>query len=322
MNNDHETLMAQYLLGDLPENERLRLEEEFFRNDEAFESLKALEDELAYDYAQGTLSDIQRKQFEQRFLQSPQQSTRIALAQAVLESVANVAAKRNSEVRTLLPQKPSFLQVIGDFFRLQSSGLQAGLATACLLLLLGGSWLLFQTVRLRNQVDKLEVARVEQEQQRIQLEQLAKDQRLNSEKLNTELENERRRRSELQQEIERQKKGSGLSAESPDQAGLPSFLLLPGLSRDIDSTPRLSIPATGSQIRLQLKLKRPGVYRSYQLILQDLDGKTLWQRISPVPGITLSSKLLPPGDYLLLLKARSDSGPWVEVDEYHFSTTR
>lgn len=64
--------MVNYLLGELPEEEQLRLEERFFTDDEYYQQLLALEDELLYDYAAGGLSSEQRVKFEQRFLSSPQ----------------------------------------------------------------------------------------------------------------------------------------------------------------------------------------------------------------------------------------------------------
>lgn len=322
MKNDRETLLTQYLLDELPEPERLRLEEEFFTNDEAFAELTALEDELAYDYANGTLSEPQRKQYELRFLHAPSGFKRIALARAVLEKVSESRLNITTDARKTVAKEPGFLRSLAALFNLQNSGLQAGLAAACLLLLLGGSWLLYQTTRLRSQVDQLEVARAGQEQQRIQIEQLAKEERRNSEQLNTQLEKERRQRAELEQELARQKKAVGSVANSSEQAGLPPFLLSPGLSRSIDSTPRLTIPASSTQIRIELKLKRPSSYRSYQLVLQNLDGKELWQRTVTRLNFTLPAKHVPPGDYLILLKGRNADGQWVEVDEYYFSTNR
>lgn len=326
MKTDDENLMTQYLLGDLSEDEKLRLEEQFFTDDEAFEQLQALEDELRYDYARGGLSGEQRRHFEQRFLSLPGEPQRIALAHAVLETVSNANLPKAPERMGVVEEKPNFFQSFAAFFGLQSSGLQIGLAAASLLLLLGGSWLLYQTVRLRGQVQQLEVARADQEQQRIQLEQQANDQRTRGDQLNAQLEAERRQRTELEQELARQKAEASRANEvtTSTSATLLSFLLTPGLSRDIDSTKRLTIPADVAQVRLQLKLKRPGGYQSYQAVLQTLDGAELWQRnlsrANQTATVTLPTRLVPPGDYVLVLKGKNANGQWEEVDEYHFNT--
>jgi anti-sigma factor RsiW len=329
MKTDNENLLTQYLLGELPEDEKLRLEEEFFTADEAFQQLLALEDELRYDYARGGLTAAQRHQFEQRFLSQPGAAQRVALAQAVLETVAEANLPIVPEGITTPEEKPSLFQSLAAFFRLQSSGLQVGLAAASLLLLLGGSWLLYQTVRLRSQVEQLEVARAEQEQQRIQQERQAADERTRGDQLNSQLEAERRQRAELEQELAKQKAQSARESanQSSASATLLSFLLTPGLSRDIDSTKRLLIPSNTTQLRLQLRLKRPGAYPSYQAVLQTLDGAELWQRnlarsAGQAVSVTLPAKLVPPGDYVLVLKGKAADSSWEEVDEYHFNTAR
>ena len=61
----------QYLLGALAEEERARIEADALRDDGRFEELLALEDELFHEYAQGGLSDVERAQFETRFLSTP-----------------------------------------------------------------------------------------------------------------------------------------------------------------------------------------------------------------------------------------------------------
>ncbi len=327
MKTETESLMTQYLLGELSEAEQLRLEEQFFTADEAFEQLMALEDELRYDYARGGLTAQQRTQFEQRFLSLPGAAQRVVLAKAVLDTVAE--ANLSKAAARIAAPKPTFFQALLAFFSLQSSVLQFGLATASILLLLGGSWLFYQTVRLRSQVAQLEVAHSNQEQQQAQQAQQAAEQRGRSEQLTAQLESERRQRAELEQELTKQKAQAARANDNPSSASatLLSFLLTPGLSRDIDSTKRLTIPSGVTQLRLQLKLNRTGIYQSYQAVLQTLDGAERWTRNLPRSAgqavtVTLPAKLIPPGDYVIVLKGKAADGQWEEVDEYHFNTAR
>ena len=67
---DNEKLLIRYLLGNLPEEQRLQVEGEFLSDDQRYERLLALENELFYDYAQNKLSPGEREQFEKRFLSS------------------------------------------------------------------------------------------------------------------------------------------------------------------------------------------------------------------------------------------------------------
>lgn len=329
MKTQNENLMTQYLLGELSEEEKLQLEETFFTDDDSFEQLLALEDELRYDYAQGGLTPQQRRQFEQRFLTLPGEPQRVAVAKAVLDRVAEIEPVRTPVRAVVTEEKPSFFQSLLALFGLQSSMMQFGMAAACILLLLGGSWLFYQTVRLRSQVQELEVARADQEQQRIQQERQAAEQRARGEQLNEQLETERRKREGLEQELAKQKEQSTRESENPSSAPATflSFLLTPGLSRDIDSTKRLTIPPDITQLRLQLTLKRSGDYQGYQAVLQTLDGANLWSRNLPRSAgravtVTVPTKLLPPGDYMIVLKGKTADGQMEEVDEYHFNTAR
>ena len=326
MKTQNENLMTQYLLGELSEDEKLSLEEQFFTQDDSFEQLLALEDELRYDYAQGGLTPQQRRQFEQRFLTLPDAPQRVAVAKAVLDTVAEIESAKAPVRAVVAEEKPGFFRSLMAFFGLQNPMLQFAMTAASILLLVGGSWLLYQTVKLRAQVQQFEVARVEQEQQRVQQ---ANEQRTQGDQLNAQLENERRKRTELEQELAKQKAQAGRTTDN--QPALPttllSFLLTPGLSRDVDSTKRLTIPSGTTQLRLQLRLKRPGNYQSYQAVLQTLDGANLWSRTLPRSAgqnvtVTMPAKLVPPGDYVVILKGKTADGQMEEIDEYHFSAAR
>ena len=246
------------------------------------------------------------------------------MAKAVLDQVAEIEP---APVRAIVAaEKPGFFQSLMAFFGLQNPVLQFGMAAASLLLLLGGSWLVYQTVKLRSQVEQLEVARVEQARQQAQR---ADEQRARGDQLNEQLETERHKRAELEQELAQQKAQAARAgdSQSASPATFLSFLLTPGLSRDIDSTKRLTIPATVSHLRLQLSLKRPGAYQRYQAVLQRLDGANLWSRNLPrnsgrAVTVTVPAKLLPPGDYVLLLKGKTADGQLEEIDEYHFNAAR
>lgn len=91
MQAGHVEAMRQYLLGTLGEDERQRLEREFLRDDEAFEELRALENELLYDYAQGGLSPDDRRHFEERYLGLPEGRQKLAQARALLAKIAPAA---------------------------------------------------------------------------------------------------------------------------------------------------------------------------------------------------------------------------------------
>ena len=84
-----EALLVRYLLGDLPEAERVEIEELAFRDQQFMQTIQAVESDLIDEYVRGGLSDCERRQFEGRFLASLEQARKVefdkALAIAMLE---------------------------------------------------------------------------------------------------------------------------------------------------------------------------------------------------------------------------------------------
>jgi len=326
--------MVNYLLGELLEEEQLRLEERFFTDDETYQQVLALEDELMYDYAAGGLSPEQRLKFERRFLNSPQSRRKAELAGAVLDKAAEAWARSAPAPALATEERRSLWQSLTSFFSfqnpLQNSWMQFSLAAASALLLVGASWLFFQTLRLNSQVERLETARATQEQQ---LAREAAEERTRREQLTEQLESERRTRARLEQEMAKQQ---AQAARDRDNQLFPSFLsftLAPGLVRDGDGPKRLLIPANAGSLRLQLDLMRPGDYRGYRTALrrETPDGPEVWSQDVPRAGSAASSrtvvanlpaKLLPPGVYVLVLSGRTGGGEVEEIDEYYFTVVK
>lgn len=71
---------TRYLLGQLPEAEQDRLEEEYFCNNEVFVALLDAKDQLISNYLSGKLAAEDRKQFEQHFLTLPGRKREVELA--------------------------------------------------------------------------------------------------------------------------------------------------------------------------------------------------------------------------------------------------
>lgn len=83
MTSGDEQLLTRYLLGELPEEERSRLEAEYFADPGLFARLLAAEDDLIDAYVRGALSAEAQARFEERFCRSGEQVQRIAFASAL-----------------------------------------------------------------------------------------------------------------------------------------------------------------------------------------------------------------------------------------------
>jgi hypothetical protein len=253
------------------------------------------------------------------------------MARTVLGKLAEAAQAQTPERVLVPPASSSWWQSLLAFFSLQHPAMQFSLAAAALVLMLGGAWLAIETWRLRADMEQLQTARTQEKQAS---EQQLAEQRARQSQLSSELERERKARAQLEQELAKQARGTPEPAQSP-QAGpaFLSFLLTPGLARDVDGLKRLSIPPGAGWLRLQLDLKSRGEYQGYRAALRQEtpEGPELWSQDLPRPKsvasgravlLSLPAKLLPPGDYVVILKGRTEGGEMEEIDEYYFSIVR
>jgi hypothetical protein len=146
----------KYLLGTLPEAERLRIEQAFFSADEAFEAMLAAEDELFGEYALDTLAPDQRAAFEARFLATPEGRRKLAFATALMEALG-----RHDSVRAKRPLG-AFARVLVD-----RAWLQVAAVAAVIVLAVATAWLARDLGRARSAAES---ARAQQEGQRLRLE--------------------------------------------------------------------------------------------------------------------------------------------------------
>jgi hypothetical protein len=328
-----EQVMIRYLLGDLPEEEQLRLEERFFSDHEYYQQLLALEDELRYDYAQSELSPRERELFEKRFLTSLEERQKVELAQAVMRKLSQAAAVAPEPVSDR-PAAGSWWQSLLAFFALQNPAVRFSLAAAVLVLALGPVWLLIDSQRLRTEIARLQTERTTERQASEQqaAERRARQDQMMGE-LERELERERKERTQLEQELAKQQAQAGRDTSNP-QPSHPTFLammLTPGLVRDVEGPKRLLLPAGVDLLRLGLEIRKKGEYRGYRAALQTLDGEEIWSqdllRARPaasgqVVNLRLPARLLPAGDYMITLKGATAGGDFEEVGDYYFTVVK
>jgi anti-sigma factor RsiW len=122
-----EQLLVRYLLGELPEEECIELEQLCLEREELFEELEAVEAELSDDYVRGVLVGRRRKEFEKRLLNTPGRAEEIQFARLL----ARGANKRHS----LFDGLKVWTQGSGLHTRLMQTSLAA--ATLALVVLVG-----------------------------------------------------------------------------------------------------------------------------------------------------------------------------------------
>jgi anti-sigma factor RsiW len=201
---DSEKLMIRYLLGDVPEDEQIRIEERFFTDDEYFEQLLALEDDLIDDYVNGELTDREREQFEEYFLASPARRQRVEFAKTFMRAGSLPALAEIAMPGEARPEPVPWWRNVMVFWRAQSLPRRFALA-ASVVLVLGGSWLIVNTMRLRNHVEQLQAERGESQRREQELLQHIAGLSQESERvteLSTQLKRERSERARLEQNFQ------------------------------------------------------------------------------------------------------------------------
>ena len=88
-----EALLVRYLLGDLPEEEQVEIEELAFRDQQFMQTIQAVESDLIDEYVRGGLSDRERRQFEARFFASAERRRKVGFAKALAIALPQLKAK-------------------------------------------------------------------------------------------------------------------------------------------------------------------------------------------------------------------------------------
>lgn len=138
-----ESVMKKYLLGDLSAEERTRVEDEYFADTDRFEELVGVENDLIDSYVRGTLSDSERRQFEEHYANLPERRARIDFAKALSQ-----AAPKEKE--SIAAHKASPWRLFQSYFQISRPQLQWALVSAAVLLV--GVLLGLQNYRLRREL--------------------------------------------------------------------------------------------------------------------------------------------------------------------------
>jgi anti-sigma factor RsiW len=129
--------MAQYLLGQLPEEEQAELERRYLDDDTLFEELLATEDDLRDAYVRGELSRPDREAFEQRLLTALHQKQEQEFARTLCQYLGETGT-RVGPLAQLVAKWKSLLRALGTQPRMV---VVPALSVTILVLMVGGWWL-------------------------------------------------------------------------------------------------------------------------------------------------------------------------------------
>jgi hypothetical protein len=308
LKSKNEELFVRYLLGDVSEQEREPIEERFFADDQYYQDLLVVEDELIYDYLRGALDARQRARFEAQTAASPRRRQKVEIIRGLMQAtIAPQEAKERERI--------SFLDRLRSLLIVPLPALQIAMAALLALLAVGSFLLLRRSGELEAELARVEQQREQERQAALQRERLIEDQRARARELSEQLERERGEKERFREEARRR--------AAQEQAA--QSLALSAGTRDSAAAERIAIRRVTARVVIRLDLEGVENYPSYRVEVRTSQGALIWNQdaASRRDGLrlTLPASLLAEGEYEVTLKGRRGDGRFDVVNYYYFIVT-
>jgi anti-sigma factor RsiW len=336
---DRTALEVRYLLGELSEEEEKSFENRYFADDQAFEQLQIAEGEVIDAYVSERLPAQAHKHLEERLAKSPRLRERVAFARTFAGAIPDIrldqlpvapaelpSPKANPPVTpSPVPTLPWWKGLFKGSFERQPA-LTMALAACVVLVLLGGTAVVVQSVRLRRESQRLAAERATIERQREELNRLSAEQNTKIAVRASELEVQQRRNAEELARIEelgqREKQKEGSNQGNAPTPTMATVFLYAGSLRSGGGPEEVKIPPGASQILLGLVLET-ATYRNYYVVIKDAQKKEVFaKKVRLSAGKTLFLKVptsqLKPGNYAADVSGVTPSGSTEHVRTYDF----
>jgi hypothetical protein len=310
--SENEKLIIRYLLGDLPEEESVRIEDRYFADDDFFEELAIVEEELISDYEHGKLTGHERERFKDKYLSSPTRRNRVEFSRNLMNALS-------IERGSTKPDRSESRSWLRTLLTSRNRSLQFALSAAALLFLAVTSLLVIEYFRARNEINRLQSERATLEQREKEMAEQAEQQRAHNGELLARLEREQNDRQKLEQEL------AGLQPQA-----IKEFDLFSNALRGDSATKSFTIPNRTKTVRLKLYLE-PDSYKSYRATIQNAKGEKAWSKSGLQARKTSSGKelvvglpaeLFSSGDYTLTLGGATAKGDYEDVSDYDFKVVK
>ena len=313
---NNEKLIARYLLGDLPEEQQVEIEDRAFSDKEYLALITAVENDLIDEYVRHELSQTERQQFESRFLASVERRKRVEFARAL-----TCVPVQQRSVATQWSWRDSLYAFISGL----NPAAKFAVAAAMLLLVVGGAWLLTETLRLRSRLTQLQA---QNQARQNELQQQLETERRRNEELNARLGQEQQQREQTDESL-RQLSETG--SATPERPVIASLMLLPGLSRGGGEKSSLILAGDARLVRLQIGIDPDEPFKTFAVELRTAAGRQVWTRDNLTArtrgkaravSLTLPASALKSGDYELRLSGRKEGGESEDVGFYYFDVKK
>jgi anti-sigma factor RsiW len=323
---DDKTLTG-YLLGELSEAQRTRVEEQLFSDRECYDRLQALKAELTDRFVRETLTPEQGAVFARRFLATEIGRDDALFARALGDVLREREEQRNPATPATMEQlHVSWWPRLGAFFRL-APGWQAAMAMAIVALMIGMSWLLIERHRMDQRLETAiserdaaqsgarKAAQLEEEMGRLSSRNRELDQRLQQ---------TRKALEELEITTRQSRTTSTIGA-------ILSLILAPGARRGNERVERLIIVPQTRVVRLQLLLEPGETGKGYRAEVRTKGGSLIHSQnrlrshqsdLGKALLVEIPADRLNDGLYEVTLIGATQTGRSEIINYYDFGVTR
>ena len=318
---NNEKLIARYLLGDLPEEQQVEIEDRAFADKEYLAFVTAVENDLIDEYVRRELSETDRRKFESRFLASAERRKRVEFAKAL----ARVPAAMERTVVSQ-PAQWTWRDSLYAFFVGLNPAVKFATVGVMLTLVMGSVWLFSETVRLRGQLARLQS---QNQTRQNELQQQVEAEHRRNEELNAQLSQEKQQREQSDESL-RQLSETGDETTPAPRPVIASLTLLPGLSRGGGEKSSLVLADDTRVVRLQIGIDPDEPYKTFAVDLRTSAGRQIWTRENlsaktrgraRAVTLTLPASALKPGDYELRLSTH-EGGASEDIGFYYFTVKK
>lgn len=321
-----EKLIVRYLLGELPEEQQVEIEDRAFSDQDYLATVTAVENDLIDEYVRDEMPEPERRRFESRFLASAARRKRVEFAKALAQIAPEYAFKE----RSVSPVSVSWRESLEAFFRSLNPVAKFATAAAALLVLVGGAWLVTEMLRLRSQLTTLQAEKQSRQSEQQTLEQQVEQERRRNAELTARLDQEKQQREQSDESL-RQLSETAESTTPPPRPVIASLTLLPGISRGAGDKPALVLNEDVRLVRLQIAIEPEEQFKTFAVELRTSSGRQVWSRENLTARnrrgasaivLTLPATVVKPGEFELSLRGVREGGATEDVGFYYFDVRK
>ncbi len=333
MNKERDNLIWRYWLGELSEKEQTDLEERLMTDDQFFDEVLIVEDEISAAYERGELDAEERARFEQTILQTPQGREHLNFNIAFRQYVAD--AQRTAAI-TPAPQPlspaPSLWQALVAFWQAQKPVAMVSL-TAIVLLIALCAWLALRVARLQGQFEAMQDQQIALQIQTQESERELAEERAKTERLANDVQAAQAESAALKEQLAAVKSGEKKidDTEPPGSGLLAQLTLSPGEVRSGNDLKEAALTPEKRTLQLRLRVAQD-IYRNFraQVVRRNSSDSPLTytpvkveKRADEVQVILqLPAARLVSGEYVIILTGTTADGKTESVGRYPFKVTK